>query len=294
MVMPATCHYRSCRAGFPAYTPGETMSLVTTDPAPITTSLHIATGRIVALEPTNTRLPSRVGFHRLRLPLAGAPAAKVSLMNMTPCAITQSSPIVTSSQTNECDWIRVRGPIVASRWISTNGPMNAPSPILHPYRFTGLTITTFAPNSTLAIPASRTTGSVMICAQPAALRAEFQLHRLFRFDRLVDCGNQLETSAAFQTIHEVAAVMQNALHDVLVVRTMAVAVDVRGVYRVFLHHTRVLRHGLGEAPRSHLVHCKARYLHGAALAENGERPLQILRPGRGRRLYHPESAIAEA
>ena len=26
-------------------------------------------------------------------------------MNITPCAITQSSPISTSSHTNECDWI---------------------------------------------------------------------------------------------------------------------------------------------------------------------------------------------
>src|SRR5689334_1836769 len=64
---------RSRRAGFPAYTPATLMSLVTTAPAPMTTSSQIDTGNIVALEPMDTRAPTRVARHNSRRPLAGPP-----------------------------------------------------------------------------------------------------------------------------------------------------------------------------------------------------------------------------
>jgi hypothetical protein len=44
----------------------------------------------------------------------------------------QSSPMVTSSHTNACDCTRVRLPIVTCFWISTKGPMKAPSPMVQP------------------------------------------------------------------------------------------------------------------------------------------------------------------
>ena len=51
------------RAGFPAYVPDSVMSLVTTLPAPITTSSQMLTGMMVALVPMLTRLPMVVSFH---------------------------------------------------------------------------------------------------------------------------------------------------------------------------------------------------------------------------------------
>ena len=87
------------------------MSLVTTEPAPITTSSAIRTGMIVALEPIETRLPITVSRHNSLRPRAGPPVEKVSLMNITPWPTKQSSPIVTSSQMKACDCTRVRAPI---------------------------------------------------------------------------------------------------------------------------------------------------------------------------------------
>ena len=74
------------------------MSLVTTAPAPITTSSTILTGMIVALEPIETRLPITVSRHNSLLPPAGPPVENVSFTNITPWPTKQSSPIVTSSQ----------------------------------------------------------------------------------------------------------------------------------------------------------------------------------------------------
>ena len=48
-------------------------------------------------------------------------------------------------------WILHRSPITAPRWISTNGPIRVPAPIVHPYRFVNECTNTFAPNSTSAI-----------------------------------------------------------------------------------------------------------------------------------------------
>ena len=47
------------------------MSLVTTEPAPITTSSHILTGRIVALLPIETRQLISVELQRSSLPQRG-------------------------------------------------------------------------------------------------------------------------------------------------------------------------------------------------------------------------------
>src|SRR5437870_2067733 len=74
----------SRRAGLPAKVPDVVMSLVTTDPAPITTSSVIRTGMIVALDPIETRLPITVSRHNPLLPRAGPPVEKVSFTNITP------------------------------------------------------------------------------------------------------------------------------------------------------------------------------------------------------------------
>ena len=108
------------------------MSLVTTAPAPITTSSAMRTGMIVALEPIETRLPITVSRHSSLRPRAGPPLENVSLMNITPWPTKQSSPIVTSSQMKACDCTRVRAPIAAPFWISVNGPTKQSSPILQP------------------------------------------------------------------------------------------------------------------------------------------------------------------
>ena len=60
-------------AGFPTYVPGSAMSLVTTAPAPMTTSSQTVTGSIVALLPMETRLPILVDFQREASPPAGPP-----------------------------------------------------------------------------------------------------------------------------------------------------------------------------------------------------------------------------
>ena len=108
------------------------MSLVTTEPAPMTTSSAILTGMIVALEPIETRLPITVSRHNSLLPRAGPPVENVSLTNITPWPTKQSSPIVTSSQMKACDCTRVRAPITTPFWISVNGPTKQSSPILQP------------------------------------------------------------------------------------------------------------------------------------------------------------------
>jgi len=92
--------------------PGTVMSFVTTEPAPTTTLSQIVTGRMVALVPIETLLPMVVGFHRSFRPQAGPPIWNTSLMNMAPCEMKQSSPMVTSSQIKAWDWIRARLPMV--------------------------------------------------------------------------------------------------------------------------------------------------------------------------------------
>lgn len=88
-------------AGFPAYIPGRDMSFVTTDPAPMTTLSHILTGRMVALDPIETLFPTCVAFQSSLFLCARLPLENVSLINMVPCEIKQSFPIVTSSHTKE-------------------------------------------------------------------------------------------------------------------------------------------------------------------------------------------------
>ncbi len=58
---------------------------------------------MVALVPIDTLLPIFVPFHSSGLPHAGPPIWKRSLMNIAPCEMKQSSPIVTNSHTNACD-----------------------------------------------------------------------------------------------------------------------------------------------------------------------------------------------
>ena len=141
------------------------MSFVTTEPAPMTTSSHTETGRSVALLPMETFFPISVLLQRDFTPRAGPPVAKRSLMNITPCPIKQSSPIITSSQINVCDCTLVRLPIVTLRCISTNGPMNTLSPIEQPYKLTGLIMVTLSPNITSTIPASRKFGVLKMIPQ---------------------------------------------------------------------------------------------------------------------------------
>ena len=57
---------------------------VTTAPAPITTPLHISTGRMVALDPIDTLSPITVDFQSDWSPFDGPPVVKLSFMNMTP------------------------------------------------------------------------------------------------------------------------------------------------------------------------------------------------------------------
>ena len=56
------------------------MSLVTTDPAPITTSSAMRTGMMVALEPMETRLPITVSRHKFLAP-AGRTAAREGVVD---------------------------------------------------------------------------------------------------------------------------------------------------------------------------------------------------------------------
>src|SRR6185312_12907655 len=119
----------SRRAGFPAYAPAVMMSLVTTEPAPMTTSSAMRTGMIVAFDPIETRLPITVSRQSSFCPRAGPPLAKVSLMNITPWPTKQSSPMVTSSQMKACDCTRERAPTTTPFWISVKGPTKQSSPI---------------------------------------------------------------------------------------------------------------------------------------------------------------------
>ena len=112
--------------------PAAVISLVTTEPAPITTSSTIRTGMMVALEPIETRLPTSVARHNSLRPRAGPPLENGSLTNITPWLTKQSSPIVTSSQMKAWDCTLVRAPTTAPFWISVNGPTKQSSPILQP------------------------------------------------------------------------------------------------------------------------------------------------------------------
>src|ERR1700750_2243773 len=54
----------------------------------------------------------------------------------------------TPSQTNVWLWILQRSPIVAPRWISTNGPTVVPLPTEQPYRFVNGPMRTPSPRET--------------------------------------------------------------------------------------------------------------------------------------------------
>jgi len=79
------------------------MLRVTTAPAPITVPEAMFTGIIVALDPMQTPSPMRVERHNSLRPFAGPPDTNVSFINITPCPIKQSSPMVTNSHIKVCD-----------------------------------------------------------------------------------------------------------------------------------------------------------------------------------------------
>jgi len=92
---------------------------------------------IVALEPIDAVRRTSVGSTDQSDSPCGEPSSFVargrrSLVNITPCPTNTSSSIVTPSQTNVCEEILQRAPIVAFFWISTNAPMRVSSPIRQP------------------------------------------------------------------------------------------------------------------------------------------------------------------
>src|SRR5207248_2642370 len=144
--------------------------------------------------------------------------------------------------------------------------------------------TTSAPKSTSTMPLARMHGSAIALSQPATTRVELQLHRAFRLDRFVNCGDQLETLAALQAIDEVPMVVKDALHYVLIVAMVSEPVHIGRVDRVLFHHLIIARQRLRKVPSTHLIQGKPRDFHAAALAENRDRAFQVLRPGGGGRL----------
>jgi hypothetical protein len=67
----------------------------------MTTWSQTVTGSIVTFDPMDTLLPMRVAFHLEALVRSGDPSLNRSFVNMTPCPINVSSPIVTKSHTKE-------------------------------------------------------------------------------------------------------------------------------------------------------------------------------------------------
>src|SRR5205807_3927804 len=157
-----------------------------------------------------------------------------------------------------------------------------------------MTTTTSAPNSTSTIPLVRMRGSATALSQPAASRVEFQLHGTLRLDRLVNRRDELKTLAPLQAVDQMPLVVEDALHDVLVVGMVAKPVHVRRIDGVLFHYLLVARRGMGEVPGAHLVDSKPGNLDAAVLTEDRDRALQILGPGSGCCLDYAQCAIAEA
>src|SRR5262249_36891368 len=149
-----------------------------------------------------------------------------SLMNTTLCATTQSSPMVTSSQTKLWDCTRVRAPIFTSFWISTNGPMKQSSPISQPYTFAGSTTVTLLPKRTSTMPMRLSLGSPIAHSQPAAARSEAQRHFAPGFDGFIDCHDELEAAPAFEAVDQLLLVVADAVDHVFVVGLVPEAVHV--------------------------------------------------------------------
>ena len=137
------------------------MSRVTTDPAPIVTSLQMDTGIIVVLVPIITLSPIVTGCHPSGSK-HGSPSRHQSFTKLTPWPTKQASPIVTLEQMNVCDCTRVFRPITTPRCTSQNGPTKQPSPNVHSYMFTGSTYTTSRPNTTSRMPTRSARGA---CAE---------------------------------------------------------------------------------------------------------------------------------
>ena len=98
------------------------------------------------------------------------------------------------------------------------------------------------------------------------MKVRLQKHFLAGFDRLVDRADQLQALATLQPVHELLAVVQDAVHDVLVVRLMAEAVDIRRIDGKFLDHVLVGRKLFDKAPVPDLVDGEARDLGELSIA----------------------------
>ena len=204
------------------------MSLVTTAPAPITTSSTIRTGMMVALEPIDTRLPITVSRHNSLRPPDGPPDEKVSLMNITPWPTKQSSPIVTSSQIKACDCTRVRAPTTDALLDFGERSDKAVIADLAAIEVAGLDDLDPRAEFDVAHAAlmhlrlvhdatpSRLSRGVKRSATSWPVSIE-----------LIKRGDQLEALAPFQPVHQRRALIDQAIDHMLVIGVMAEAVDVR-------------------------------------------------------------------
>ena len=95
-------------------------------------SSQIVTGRIVAFEPIETRLPIVVDSPQIAV--APRRAAALEAVVDEHHAVADEAILADRHQLADeaWHWTRVRAPIRTPRWISTNGPTKQSSPIVQP------------------------------------------------------------------------------------------------------------------------------------------------------------------
>src|SRR5262249_28372288 len=123
--------------------------------------------------------------------------------------------------------------------------------------------------------------------------ADLQRHFAAAADRLVDGGDELQRAASLAAVDERRRIVADAIAYVLEDTQVPEAVDGGGILAVLGQHFLVARLLVAGAPELHAVHGQAVDLDGAALAEYGDRPLEVRRPRRRGRLDQAQGAARE-
>ena len=223
--------------------PGVVMSLVTTEPAPITTSSAMRTGMIVALEPIETRLPITVARHSSLSPARRA-AGREGVVDEHHAMADEA--VLADRHQFADEGMRLHAGARADRDALLDlGERPDEAVVADPAaveiaRLDDLDAARRTRRRARRPDASR--GSVHD-ATPSrhSSRREAQRHFLAGLDRFVERGDQFQALAPLEAVDQRRALVDQAIDHVLVIGLVAEAVDVRRIDGKFLDHVLVRR-----------------------------------------------------
>src|SRR5258708_71828 len=95
------------------------------------------------------------------------------------------------------------------------------------------------------------------------------------FDRLIERGNQFQALSSLEAVHQGRTLMDQTIHDMLIIGLMAEAIHVRRIDRELLDDVLVRRKFIDKAPMPDLVDGETGDLNGTLFSQDRERAFEI-------------------